>query len=66
MKEVVPPAMAALLPVSKSSTALVLMKGSCIWVWVSIPPGMRSLFVQSITSAFLWEILLEISVIFPF
>lgn len=49
MKEVVPPAIAALLPISKSSAALVPMKGSCMWVWVSIPPGIRILLVQSMT-----------------
>ena len=51
--DVVPPAIAALVPTSKSSIALVPIKGNCICVWVSIPPGIRSLLEHSITSAFL-------------
>ena len=53
INEVVPPAMAAFVPWSKSSAAEVPIKGSCIWVWVSIPPGIINLLVQSITFAVL-------------
>lgn len=64
--DVVPPAIAALLPVSKSSIAFVPINGSCICVWVSIPPGMMSLPEQSITYAVLWVIFEPTAVIFPF
>ena len=37
---VVPPTQPAVVPVSKSSDATVPMKGSCIWVCGSMPPGM--------------------------
>ena len=36
---VVPPASAAEVPLKKSSLATVPMKGSSIWVWGSMPPG---------------------------
>ena len=39
MIEVVPPAAAAAVPVRKSSDATVPMKGSCMWVCGSMPPG---------------------------
>jgi hypothetical protein len=42
------------VPVSKSSMVKVPMKGSCMWVWVSIPPGMTILCEQSTTVAVLW------------
>ena len=37
---VVPPAAAAQVPVSKVSAASVPMKGICMWVCGSMPPGM--------------------------
>ena len=37
---VVPPAAPAVVPEKKSSEATVPMKGSSIWVWGSMPPGM--------------------------
>ena len=40
MHMVVPPAAAAEVPVKKSSEATVPMKGSSMWVWGSMPPGM--------------------------
>jgi hypothetical protein len=66
MYEVVPPAIAALLPLSKSSIALVPINGNCICVWVSIPPGITNFPEQSITSAFLWEMLDPTEAILPF
>ena len=50
MNEVVPPAKAAFDPVLKSSIEVPApINGSCIWQWVSIPPGIISLLVQSMT-----------------
>lgn len=66
MKDVVPPEIAALDPLSKSSRDCVPIKGNSMWVWGSIPPGMISLSVQSITYAFLWEIFSPIHETFPF
>jgi len=48
---VVPPAKPAAVPEKKSSDATVPMKGNSIWVWGSMPPGITSWPVASITSA---------------
>ena len=48
---VVPPNAAARVPVSKVSLAKVPPKGSCMWVWMSIPPGMTHLPVASMTAS---------------
>jgi hypothetical protein len=48
---VVPPARPAAVPVKKSSSVTVPMKGSCMWVWVSIPPGITYCPVASMTVA---------------
>ncbi len=47
---VVPPASAAAVPVWKSSLATVPMKGSCMWVCGSMPPGITRQPLASITS----------------
>lgn len=39
MMLVVPPARPAAVPLKKSSAAIVPMKGSCMWVCGSMPPG---------------------------
>jgi hypothetical protein len=49
--DVVPPKAAARVPVSKSSFANVPPKGSFMWVWTSMPPGMTYLPVASIVSS---------------
>ena len=49
MIEVVPPQAAAVVPVSKVSLALVPPKGSSMWVWASMPPGMTYFPAASIT-----------------
>jgi hypothetical protein len=36
---VVPPWAAAIVPVAKSSDAVVPPNGSSMWVWASTPPG---------------------------
>jgi hypothetical protein len=41
MIDVVPPASPAAVPLKKSSLATVPMKGNCIWVCGSMPPGIR-------------------------
>ena len=46
---VVPPYAAARVPVSKLSEDTVPPNGISIWVWGSIPPGMTSLPVASMT-----------------
>jgi hypothetical protein len=51
MIEVVPPASPAAVPLKKSSLATVPMKGSCMCVCGSMPPGMTSWSPASITSA---------------
>ena len=43
MMLVVPPAMAADVPVKKSSLVMVPMKGISIWVCGSIPPGITNM-----------------------
>jgi len=48
----VPPAKAALVPLSKSSTAGDPKNGNYICVWVSIPPGMMNFPLASIIFAF--------------
>ena len=48
---VVPPKAAARVPVSKSSLANVPPNGSFMWVWPSMPPGIRYFPVASITSS---------------
>ncbi len=46
---VVPPQAAARVPVSNVSAAYVPPKGSSMWVWTSMPPGITYLPVASIT-----------------
>ena len=48
---VVPPNAAAVVPVSKSSEAIVPPKGSSMCVWTSMPPGMTYLRLASIRFA---------------
>src|SRR5947208_771799 len=48
---VVPPNAAAVVPVSKSSDAIVPPNGSSMWVWTSMPPGIRYLRLASIRFA---------------
>src|SRR5918997_565792 len=48
---VVPPHAAARVPVSKVSEAAVPPKGSSMWVWASMPPGMTYLPVASTTAS---------------
>ncbi len=49
MMLVVPPARPAAVPVKKSSAVTVPMKGSCMWVCGSIPPGMTYWPLASMT-----------------
>src|SRR5690242_470646 len=49
MSVVVPPKAAAMVPVSKSSALVVPPKGMSRWVWTSMPPGMSSRLVASMT-----------------
>ena len=49
MIDVVPPQAAARVPVSNVSEALVPPNGSSMCVWASMPPGMTSLPLASIT-----------------
>ena len=49
MMLVVPPQAAARVPVSKVSIAAVPPKGSSMWVWASIPPGITYFPVASMT-----------------
>jgi len=51
MMVVVPPARPAAVPVKKSSAVTVPMKGNCMCVWVSIPPGITYWPLASITVA---------------
>src|SRR3954447_3313015 len=48
---VVPPNAAARVPVSKSSLANVPPKGSFMWVWTSMPPGITHLPLASMRSS---------------
>ncbi len=48
MMVVTPPQAAAMVPVSKVSEANVPPKGSSMWVWTSMPPGITYLPVASI------------------